>query len=59
MSDERIKSSGKEVLMDGRHLADAVDEGAAEAIALALTFAGLPSSRIPNRAQRRLEEFLS
>lgn len=34
----RVQAHGKQVMLDGRHLADAVSEGAAEAIAIALNY---------------------
>jgi hypothetical protein len=59
MSDERITRCGKEILLDGRHLADAVDDGAAEVITLALTYYGAPRHNVPHRAERLIEEFFS
>jgi hypothetical protein len=59
MSDERITCAGKEILLDGRHIADAVDENTAEIIAIVLTYAGLPSQSIPTSAAHRIEDFFA
>ena len=59
MDEDRVTFHGKQVKLDGRHLCDAVDERAAEVIALALTYGGLSDYRFPNRAQRLLKDFFA
>ena len=54
--DRRVTAHGKQVKLDGAHLADARDEQAAAAIALALNWAGVP---IPRDQGKPLEELLA
>jgi hypothetical protein len=58
MADEerRATALGKEVLLDGLHLADAVSELAAMAIADALEFAG---ASMPFEAEVRIMELVA
>lgn len=55
----RLRSSGKQVLLDGRHLCDARDEAAAEGIALALDFAGVAFSHLPPDVAKKILGVLS
>jgi hypothetical protein len=49
-----LRTQGKEVLLNGQHLADARDEATAEAIALALDFVGVGFFDIPRDATRKI-----
>jgi hypothetical protein len=52
----RVQRVGREVTFDGATIARCSDEAAAELIALAVTYVGLPQERIPAEANRRLAE---
>lgn len=59
MSDERRATScGKQVLLDGQHLADAKSEAAAAGIADALQYFGLTEHQIPAAAMNRIYRML-
>lgn len=47
MDEARITAEGKEILLDGKHFADAVSPEAAIAIANAMTYAGLSHEAWP------------
>lgn len=53
----RCTTSGKEVLVDGKHFADGASEDVARVIAISLEYAGLPSARIPAEDAEVLKEF--
>lgn len=55
----RVTAYGKQVKLDGEHLADARDDEAAEAIAVALNYVGLRSDQLPDGARLTLETFLA
>jgi hypothetical protein len=60
MTDEhrRVRSAGKQVLLDDRHLADAISEDAAAAIADALEYIGRSFDKVPQSAHINLNKVL-
>ena len=58
MADLRLTTHGKELLLDGDHLADFVSDEAAQAVAVALNY-GVPSCRAPVDDVRKLIEFFA
>lgn len=54
----RVRSNGKQVLLDDKHLADAKSEAAAEAIALALLHFGETSHQIPATTRTKIMRIL-
>lgn len=58
MNDQRITASGKQLQLDGRHLADCRDDTAAEIIAICLN-SGMLDSRLPQEARHRVQEFFA
>jgi hypothetical protein len=57
MSNQRLTVCGKQIKLDGQHLADAVSEEAAQVIAISLNTTGPFYTTISE--QRRLEEFFA
>jgi hypothetical protein len=55
----RIKVYGKQVTLDGEHLADAVNEEAAQGIAAALDFAGVGFGDLPTEASKAIWKVLA
>ena len=55
----RVTSLGKEVLLDGRHFADAVSAQAARIIALTLHYSGVGGERIPPQHLAEITEFFA
>lgn len=58
-SEPRVTAHGKQVKLDGEHLADARDDEAAEAIAIALNYVGLRSDQLPSGPALTLQTFLA
>lgn len=58
MDEQRITASGKQLMMDGRHLADCIDDRAAVVIAICLN-CGRLDSRLPQESRSLVEEFFA
>jgi len=58
MADERVRACGKQLQLDGHHLADCRDDEAAAVIAICLN-AGRLDSRLPQEARCRVQEFFA
>jgi hypothetical protein len=56
---DRITVHGKQIKLDGEHLADAVSEEAADVIATCLNRAGLPRHAWFRDEQERVGEFFA
>lgn len=54
---KRVERFGKQVKVDGEHLADCVDEETAQVVVSALTYIGLPKERIPVQVNDLLRGF--
>lgn len=60
MTDQpRITRCGKQLMLDGNHLADAIDERAAEAMEICLNHAGMAGDRWPSRERVTVQEFFA
>jgi hypothetical protein len=57
MSEDRATAHGKQLKLDGRHLADCISDQAAEALAICLN--RITAYRMTDREDRILTEFLS
>lgn len=57
--DQRITVVGKQVLLDGKHLADARDDKAALVIGFALASIGAPATALPVTEFITLTEFFA
>lgn len=55
----RATVNGKQVLLDGKHLADAYGEASATMIADCIQYAGLPADQWPEEALRRVQSYLA
>lgn len=56
---QRVTAHGKEVCLDGRHLADADGDEAAAVIAICLNRAGLHPDRWPHDERLRVANFFA
>lgn len=56
MENARVTHCGKEIKLDGRRIADAVDEATAHIIVILLEYAG---TKIPPEYQPKIEEFFA
>ena len=52
----RVTTHGKQIKLDGRHLADAISEEAAQALATALEYAG---PNIPREREQPIKDLLA
>lgn len=59
MTEPRITSFGKQVLLDGAHFADARTDAAAQAIAIALEWRDLPDRHWPAELRAKVEGILA
>lgn len=60
MSDLRIIAHGKQLKLDGRHLADCISSKAAEAIAIVLNYGAIPNRTDLDSTERgKIEEFFA
>lgn len=55
----RVRVNGKQVLLDDRHFADAICEKSAQAIGIALTYAGARIDRVPRQFIDTMEQVLA
>lgn len=56
---QRVTACGKQVKLDGEHLADARDDEAAAVMAICLNRAGLPPDRWPHDERVRVADYFA
>jgi len=60
MSDLRVTAHGKQLKLDGRHLADCISDEAAEAIAIVLNYGAIPNwTDLDSNERGKIEEFFA